>query len=94
MRSKILSLITIVILFTFSCNSNDKEVKHVMLHHNSIEDIKKNIKEHPDSLMLKVNLAWEQPLQLHFDANQVLRINLIFDIRIKTLKKFGVFCFV
>ncbi|MEO8960523.1 MAG: tetratricopeptide repeat protein [Ginsengibacter sp.] len=56
LRSKILSFITIVTLFTVSCNSTDKEVKHVILHHNSIEAIKKNIKEHPDSLMLKVKL--------------------------------------
>lgn len=68
MRSKILSFITIVILFTTSCDSNDKEVKHVMLHHNSIESIKKNIKEHPDSLMLKVNLIEAYRNEGYYDS--------------------------
>lgn len=68
MRSKILSFITIVILFTTSCDSNDKEIKHVPLHHNSIEAIKKNIKEHPDSLMLKVNLIEAYRNEGYYDS--------------------------
>ena len=68
MRSKILSFITIVILFTTSCDSNDKEVKQVMLHHKSIESIKKDIKEHPDSLMLRVNLIEAYRNEGYYDS--------------------------
>jgi len=66
--SKLLRFITIVILFTASCTSDDKENKHVTHKHNTIEAIKKEIQNHPDSLMLKVNLIEAYRNEGYYDS--------------------------
>lgn len=68
MRSKLFSFIIIVIFFTASCSSNDKEIKPVIYNHNSIEAIKKEVQEHPDSLMLKVNLIEAYRNEGYYDS--------------------------
>jgi tetratricopeptide (TPR) repeat protein len=67
-RSKLLRFTTIVILFTASCTSNDKENKHVTHNRNPIEAIKKEIQNHPDSLMLKVNLIEAYRNEGYYDS--------------------------
>ena len=66
--SKLFSFITIVILFTASCTSNDEENKQVTHGHNSIEAIKKEVQQHPDSLMLKVNLIEAYRNEGYYDS--------------------------
>lgn len=66
--SRLLSLITLIILFTVSCKSNDEENKPVTHSHNSIEAIKKEVQQHPDSLMLKVNLIEAYRNEGYYDS--------------------------
>lgn len=46
----------LILFFLAACNEEDKPVHHHGLDPNSIEAIKLEIKQHPDSLMLKENL--------------------------------------
>ena len=66
--SKLLSFTTIVILFTASCKSNDEKNKQVIHSHNAIEAIKKEVNQHPDSLMLKVNLIEAYRNEGYYDS--------------------------
>lgn len=55
-RSKIFYFSWLAILIFASCNQSDKKIKHFHEDPNSIQAIKKSIKLHPDSLMLKEDL--------------------------------------
>jgi len=56
MPSKIFYFIFIFLCIFAACNSNSKESKHLHSGANTIESIKEQIRQHPDSLMLKSNL--------------------------------------
>ncbi|HXR83639.1 MAG TPA: tetratricopeptide repeat protein [Hanamia sp.] len=55
-RSTFLFVPIFLMLFICACNSSDKKIKRFHEDPNSIQAIKKSIKEHPDSLMLKEDL--------------------------------------
>jgi len=68
MLSRLLSFIILTILFTASCTSDDEDNKQIAHHRNSIEAIKKEVQQHPDSLMLKVNLIEAYRNEGYYDS--------------------------
>lgn len=68
MRSKFFYFITVLFFFIAACNSHDEEVKHPAINSNSIEAIKEAINEHPDSVMLKVNLIESYRNEGYYDS--------------------------
>jgi tetratricopeptide (TPR) repeat protein len=68
-RSKIFYAFSIVILVFVACNSGDKTVNPPPANEqNAIQSIKNEIKEHPDSLMLKENLIEAYRNQGYYDS--------------------------
>ncbi|HSV12057.1 MAG TPA: tetratricopeptide repeat protein [Hanamia sp.] len=68
MRSKTLYLVIIFFCIFSACNSNDKETRRLHFEVNTIEKIKRQIKLHPDSLMLKSNLIEAYRNEGYYDS--------------------------
>ena len=68
MRSKCFYFITVLFFFIAACNSHNEEVKNHVTNPNSIEAIKDAINEHPDSVMLKVNLIESYRNEGYYDS--------------------------
>lgn len=58
----------VLAMFIIACNSHDKTAPHHNLKSNSIEAIKKAIKDYPDSVMLKVNLMEAYRNEGYYDS--------------------------
>lgn len=68
-RSKFFHVSVIAIFFFVACNSGDKTVNPPEAsEQNAIQSIKNQIKEHPDSLMLKANLIEAYRNQGYYDS--------------------------
>ncbi|HSN10321.1 MAG TPA: tetratricopeptide repeat protein [Hanamia sp.] len=68
-RSKIFYPFSIVVFLLVACNSGDKTVNPPPANEqNAIQSIKNEIKEHPDSLMLKENLIEAYRNQGYYDS--------------------------
>lgn len=61
-------IVIISSIVLLACHSNDKKNAQIIQKENSIESIKEQIKEHPDSLMLKSNLIEAYRNQGFYDS--------------------------
>ena len=68
MSSKLYYFILIFSCIFTACNSNNKETNRTHSDPNSIEAIKEQIKQHPDSLMLKTNLIEAYRNEGYYDS--------------------------
>ena len=68
MRSRIYYLFIIFCCIFTACNSNDKEIRRKPSDANTIQEIKDQIKLHPDSLMLKSNLIEAYRNEGYYDS--------------------------
>jgi tetratricopeptide (TPR) repeat protein len=66
--SKIFYSFLFILFFMASCNEEDKPAHHHGLDPNSIEAIKMEIKQHPDSAMLKENLIEAYRNEGYYDS--------------------------
>lgn len=66
--SKIFYSFLLILFFMVSCNQENKHVDHHGIDPNSVEAIKQEIKQHPDSLMLKENLIEAYRNEGYYDS--------------------------